>query len=73
MVRHAYDYADQKWVEGAQASRILLAQAREELHIMQGPRRAGYIMFIQSKHTPDEYVRILKSEIQEFEHELEVR
>tara|TARA_Y100000310_G_C20093473_1_gene539355 strand:- start:219 stop:431 length:213 start_codon:yes stop_codon:yes gene_type:complete len=69
-MRHAYDYDAQVWVEGRAASKLALAQAREELAVMNGERGAAYLAFVNSPHSPDEFVAILESAIATFEAEL---
>lgn len=39
---YAYDYNQQKWVEGEAARKLLIEQAGEEISLLEGPRGHDY-------------------------------
>jgi hypothetical protein len=42
----AYDYQAQKWVEGAEGTKLRLEQLAEHLELLKGPRGEQYSSFI---------------------------
>ena len=45
----AYDYEQQKWVEGPNAAHIRRKQIEQELVILNGPRGSQYMIFLGRK------------------------
>jgi hypothetical protein len=43
---NAYDYDEQRWLQGESARQLRLRQLREELELLSGPRGADYAAFL---------------------------
>jgi len=48
----AYNYSDQRWVDGREGAAERLAQLRQTLEILSGPRAEEYLAFVQKRDEP---------------------
>jgi hypothetical protein len=57
VTRHAYDYDKQEWIEGEPASRLMLSHVIEDLELVKSKRGPGYLKYVASEFTQDEWVK----------------